>query len=137
MVGQFDTAAEAVIAHLVEEGHADTTIRETKSCFRDLEAHLEKKGVAYSRDAAIEWLGTMEDEWRHGKFKARRLALCRFEDAWANDSVTTARYVHDGSPPYARIPAWGKEVVDAMLPGASDVPGMKACCARFLLFAEL
>lgn len=136
MVDRFDEAAEAVIAYLEEEGHTDTTIWETKGCLRDLKAHLEAKGLAYSRDAAIEWLGTMRGEWRHGKFKARRLALCRFEDAWANGSVTMTRYVHDGSPLYARTPAWGKEAVESVLHDASDVPGAKACCARFLLFAE-
>ena len=134
---RYDKAAEAVIAHLEDGGHADTTVTSTRSCLRDLRSYLAGQGIEYSRDAALEWLAAGRDEWSHGKFKGRRLALCRLDDAWVNGSVTRDRYVHDGSPLYERIPAWGKDAVDSMLSeGVTDVAGAKANCARFLLFAE-
>lgn len=134
---RYDKAAEAVIAHLEDGGHADTTVTSTRSCLRDLRSYLAGQGIEFSRDAALEWLAAGRAGWSHGKFKGRRLALCRFDDAWVNGSVTRDRYVHDGSPLYERIPAWGKDAVDSMLAeGVMDVAGAKANCARFLLFAE-
>ena len=137
MWDRYDRAVEAVVVHLRENGHADTTVTGTKGCLMELKAHLVASGITYTRDAALEWLSAGEGEWSHDKFKGRRLALCRFDDAWANGVVTRDAYVHDGSPLHARLPAWGREIVDSMLAeGPRDVPGTKACCSRFLLFAE-